>query len=158
MREVGTNIFVGQAREANILNKDNWSLLGVTNTYHYLIHGWVRGGKYTDNRCYIIHEEPGLMSVNWVDAAAKFFDYKGEGVKNFKKILDFIERQEKPVLIFCDQGMSRSPSVAMVYLAKRLHSIPSGSFEEALHAFLDIYPSYSPGGIADFIKAHWEEL
>lgn len=157
MQKVSNNIYIGKAIEAYGLEKNAWSLLGVTNTYHYFVHDWVRGGKYSDDPCYIIHEEPGLMSVNWVDAAARFFDYQGKGVENFKRILDFIEKQEKPVFIFCDQGISRSPSVAMVHLAKRLKVIPD-TFSEAIEAFLELYPTYAPGGIADFLAEKWEEI
>lgn len=158
MIQVHDNIFVGQVGELLKLDKKEWSVLGVTNSYHYIMHNWVRGGKYSDNPCYVIHEEEGLMSINWVDAEARFFDYQRKGVKNFIRVLDFIEKQQKPVFIFCDQGYSRSPSVALLYLAKRLKMLPDNSFIAARRAFEKIYPDYSPSGIADFLCEHWEEI
>lgn len=87
-----------------------------------------------------------------------FFDWQGKGVETIKKILDFIEAQKWQVYIFCDQGISRSPSVALLYLAKRLKVIPDENFDAARQDFLLLYPMYNPGGIKDFISQHWEEI
>ena len=82
------------------------------------------------------------------------------GPAAFTRALDFIDRwyPENQILINCDQGQSRSPTVALLYLAKRLKVIPAGSFSEAREAFLPLYRSYAPAGIAGFVAANWDAI
>ena len=112
---------------------------------------------------YVIHEEPQWISVNWVDAdRPDFFNYQNQGVSVVKQVLAFIQKsleEGKKVLISCDQGQSRSPSIGMLYLAKVLHTIPDTSFSEAARAFVKKYPGYQPApGISIFLKQHWDEI
>ncbi len=158
MIKVHDKIYVGDSRIARALPSSNWSFVNVSSKYHYELHGWQKGFKYADDPCYITCEKDNFMSVNWIDASAQFYDWQGKGVETFIKVLDFIEKQDKQVYIFCDKGHSRSPSVALLYLSKRLRVIPSDSFEAAKEEFLKLYPMYEPGGIKDFITSHWEEI
>lgn len=48
--------------------------------------------------------------------------------------------------LHCNQGRSRSPTIAMLYLAKRAGKIPSDSYRSARSSFQDLYPDYNPGG------------
>jgi len=86
--------------------------------------------------------------------------YEWSGPEAFVRALDFIDKwyRTKEILINCDLGQSRSPSVALLYLAKRLQVIPGDSFANARAAFQGIYPGYMPSGIADYVSAHWREI
>ena len=45
------------------------------------------------------------------------------------------------VVIHCNQGLSRAPSIALLWLAKRAKAISSSeSYAAAAQAFLEIYP------------------
>lgn len=56
------------------------------------------------------------------------------------------------ILIACNQGQSRSPSVAMLWLAPTLSPV----FEEGEAKFRSLYPEYSPkAGIREFARIHW---
>ena len=158
MIKVHENIYVGMARMIHLLNKHEFAFVGVSSKYHYELHSWQKGFKYADDPCYLICQKDTVMSVNWVDAAERFYDWKGIGLATFRKILDFIQSQTKKVYIFCDQGQSRSPSVALLYLAKRLKVIRDENFDVAMQDFLLLYPHYNPGGIKDFIRHHWNEI
>jgi predicted protein tyrosine phosphatase len=103
-------------------------------------------------------EREGLLSFNWVDGAARLYDWhKPEA---FTIALDFIDRwrPERRVLVSCDQGRSRSPTVGLLYLAKRAGLITNQNFAAAKREFSVSYPSYSPAGIADYVSRHWEEI
>ncbi len=161
MIKVYENIYVGGARAKGLLKISEYSLVCVSSKIHYQLHGWTKGFSYQNNPCYLTCPKDGFLSVNWVDAAARFYNWQGKGVATFIEVLDFIDeelKKGKKMYIYCDQGISRSPSVALLYLAKRLHIIPDTSFEEARENFLLLYPMYSPGGIADFIKENWEVI
>lgn len=63
------------------------------------------------------------------------------------------------VLIHCNQGESRAPTLGLVLLAKHLRAIPSDSFSSALNAFGRLYDAYRPGsGIQQFLAVNWASL
>lgn len=60
------------------------------------------------------------------------------------------------LLIHCNQGESRAPSLALLFLAKRLNAIPGGSFSDAKRAFSALYSNFRPGlGIERFLSEQW---
>ncbi len=190
MIKIAPQLYLGTTAEIPVAMKDaNFKIVNLAHTYHYALHEWERRGKnYQQDKCYVVHEDPIRLSVNWVDAAeAKYFDYNGEGVKVFHKIFSFINKFRGPfsVLVACNKGESRAPSVAMAYLAKctdtfsepqvNLADLKEGEtttdvinraklFEKppygaARDKFLRIYPDYLPGqGITEFLIDHWADL
>jgi protein-tyrosine phosphatase len=82
-----------------------------------------------------------------------------------KEIIDealaFIEegiRSGENVLVHCNQGESRSPSIGLLYLAARANSISSVSLQAAEIDFRRIYPRYSPkAGMRGFLLRHWND-
>lgn len=86
---------------------------------------------------------------------AKFCDPMFEAALEF--VQDKVERGCR-VLVHCNQGHSRAPSIALVYLAVN-GTIPNGSYRIAAEAFEKIYPLYRPGGgIAKYMRKHWDKL
>ena len=74
------------------------------------------------------------------------------------KAMEFINNniKNKKILIHCNQGQSRSPSLGLVYLARN-GDIPKDSYSVAAQAFLKLYPDYSPGtGIALYLEHNWD--
>ena len=70
--------------------------------------------------------------------------------------LGFIDRNlgERDVLVHCNLGHSRSPTIGMLYL-RTLGLLPA-KFEDAEEAFRAIYPPYSPAnGMREFARAQW---
>ena len=67
--------------------------------------------------------------------------------------------QSKPgvrpkVLVHCNQGMSRSPGIGLLYLAKE-GMIDNSSFEKALAEFKEIYPGVNmAGGMRGFLEMY----
>jgi len=59
--------------------------------------------------------------------------------------------------LHCNQGMSRSPGIGLLYLAKE-EIIKNDSFQEALTEFEKIYPGINmAGGMRGFLEGNWDE-
>ncbi|NBX65764.1 MAG: hypothetical protein EBQ96_02080 [Proteobacteria bacterium] len=104
---------------------------------------------------YLAFERERHLYLNLVDPPVPLFK-----PESFALFFAFVDREIalRPVLIHCNKGESRAPSLALLYAAKRLRLIPDESYEVARKAFEDRYP-YKPGlGIATFLSAHWGAL
>jgi hypothetical protein len=79
---------------------------------------------------------------------------------SFDAFLRFVDRQiaERNVLIHCNQGQSRAPSLALVYMAKRLGLLPGDSYTAATAGFRASFP-YTPGkGIQLWLTNNWSRI
>ena len=77
-----------------------------------------------------------------------------------KAAMTFIDKHidKEKVLVHCNQGFSRSPSISLLYLA-RAGKISKNSYQEAKVDFNEIYQEYKPGnGIALYMNHHWDTL
>ena len=155
-----TNLFVGNIDDYSITTNDEWAVVHATQTIHYQIFGWNRttNKPNKDHPNYIFYEKDNRLSLNWVDGAS--YLYKLSGNETFIKTLDFIEKwlPKRKVLVHCDQGFSRSPSLCLLFLSKRKNSISNISYQAAKNDFMQILPQYSPGGIGDYINDNWNEI
>lgn len=79
----------------------------------------------------------------------------------FERSLGFIERDIKirKVLIHCNLGNSNSPSLALLYMAKRARVISDESYPAAMKDFRFMLPEYQPGlGIQICLSQNWNQL
>lgn len=75
----------------------------------------------------------------------------------FEKSLEFIDEHlnnGKKILIHCNQGISRSPSIGLLFLATK-NKIRNINFEMVMEDFQKIYPNYAPSGIREFLTLNW---
>lgn len=156
-------LFIGSIYDLNEIYKDkgNWAIVHATKSIHYRLLGWdfKNSRLYQTHPKYIINECEDYISVNWVDSPSPKL-YEWSKPATFIKILDFIDKWfgKRKIFIHCDRCLSRSPTVGLLYLAKRLKTINSNSFKEAYEDFIKIYSNYSPSGIAIYVSEHWEEI
>ena len=158
MIQIGnTNIYVGTKADSRLRSDPAWAVVNTAKTVHVEAKGWSNAPP-RDHPDYLAFEDGQFISFNWVDGASRMYDWSGPAA--FVRALDFIDKwyESKNILINCDLGQSRSPTVALLYLAKRLHLIPADSFTNSMAAFQLLYPSYAPSGIAQFVSAHWNEI
>lgn len=139
-------------------NHKEWAIIHACQEYHYKLMGWnrVHNKPNKDNEHYLIYEYKNEMSLNWVDGGPHLYDWYGPS--KFSYILDYIEtklKEGKKVFIHCRCGRSRSPTLGLLYLAKRLGKISNSSFSEAYMGFIKIYPQYNPGGISKYVEDNW---
>lgn len=155
-----TNLFVGSVSDANLYKKDEWAVVHASRAVHYRIFGL---NKLSDelrkkHPHYIIYENNKRLSFNW-GKEVMHFDRKIIK-QTFTQILDFIDKQinNSKVLVHCDLGLSRSPSLCLLYLAKRTDLISNNSYAEARVDFEKIYPHYKPTSIVKYLSCHWDNI
>jgi predicted protein tyrosine phosphatase len=150
MYEVFENIFVGSRDDLRFTTDDKFAFVHATKTV------------FKKDNHEVVNEESNHLWLNWVDATdSKYFDCNNEGVEVFIHTLDFIDKwiADKCIFIHCDEGVSRSPSIAMVYLAKRAKAITDKDHVFAEREFQDIYPKYNAGkGVSDFLFKNWFKI
>jgi len=155
-----TKLYVGDINDNSNLSETNWAVVHATQTIHYKILGWNRTYNKPDKNHpnYIVYENENHLSLNLVDGAAYLYNWSGS--ETFIKVLDFIDKwiSEKNVLVHCDQGFSRSPTLCLLYLAKRKSLISNNSYSEAKQDFLELYQNFNPGGIGDFVNENWLKI
>jgi predicted protein tyrosine phosphatase len=82
--------------------------------------------------------------------------------KMFEVFLDFAEAQHnlaRSILIHCNMGQSRAPSLALLFLAKRGRLLNNSSYQAARSEFEDRFMDYHPGaGIVTYLTEHWGEI
>lgn len=78
----------------------------------------------------------------------------------FQVFFEFVDRQiaQQPVIIHCNQSMSRAPSLAMLYMAKRLKLLPDTDYTLARQEFEKRFPYSSGLGIESFLSSEWALL
>lgn len=152
-----TKIYVGTKEDSRLRNDPTWAVVNTARTVHLEVKGWSNRPP-RDHPDYLSIEEGQFLSFNWIDSTSQMYEWSGPTA--FIKALDFIDKwySSKNILINCDQGLSRSPTVALLYLAKRMHVISEQSFAQAHVDFQALYPNYAPSGIADYVNEHWNEI
>ncbi len=104
---------------------------------------------------YLWLEKPHHLYLNMIDPPAPLFK-----PESFAAFFRFVDREitQRPVLIHCNKGESRAPSLTLLYMAKRLGLLPNESYQAAAAAFSAKYP-YKPGkGIATYLEKNWNGL
>jgi len=158
MIEVYPKLFVGDQidYELNVIMQRGWAVVhACKEPYHRQALGY-RGRRPPEGhheslvarrgRRLILNmvdaKDPELFSKEMIDVALGFIDealYKG-----------------LKVLVHCDRGESRSPSIALLYMAARLDELPIESLEAAEEKFRTIYPYYNPQpGIHEHLRQNW---
>lgn len=96
------------------------------------------------------------MVLNLIDHADPAFIQEDAIFPALRFIHKHITAGEK-VLVHCNHGHSRGPSVAMMFL-RTIGELPSG-FLTSEKVFKSLYPDYDPNvGMRHFVRAHWQQL
>ncbi|MFP4098732.1 MAG: hypothetical protein ACLFU1_08115 [Alphaproteobacteria bacterium] len=105
---------------------------------------------------YLSFEKDDNLYLNVIDPPVPLF--QTESFQIFLKFAKAAKEKGKPVLVHCNQGQSRAPSFALLFMAKGLGLLPNESYVAARKAFEEKF-SYMPGaGIAKFLETNWEKL
>jgi hypothetical protein len=116
-----------------------------------------KGSLPPQHPCYLVLRRPYDLYLNIVDPRVPLFR-----IETFAQFLLFASEhydRGSSLLIHCNEGESRAPTLALVFLAKHLRLIPSDSFSAAQAAFVPLYAGYRPGaGIQQFLATNWARV
>jgi protein-tyrosine phosphatase len=103
---------------------------------------------------YFVLETENNLFLNMVDTSVPLFDFS-----LFEATVQFLDKHSgTPTLIHCNQGISRSRTLALVYLAVK-GLIPNGSYDEAVYYYTETDKIKFPyRGIHHFVKQNWTTL
>jgi len=156
MIKIMYNLFIGNDYDCFTCS-DGFSVIHACKTCHQKGIGY-RGSLPSSHPNYLVFEQENHLYLNMVDMENELLPRFTHPIMN--RAILFIEKNitKNPILIHCNQGQSRSPSVGLVYLARE-NKIASNSYFEARKDFLNVYPNYLPGrGIELYLMNNWEDL
>lgn len=160
MIEVYSRLFVGNQLdyEGTVSRQSGWAVVhACKEPYHRQALGYSGRAAPKTHPEYLVARRGTRLILNIVDANnPAFFD---GGMIN--QALDFIAQQHaggSNVLVHCNQGESRAPSIALVYMAARLQVLPKESLTAAEQVFRKLYSLYNPNvGIREHLRQYWQE-
>lgn len=161
MIEVQENLFVGdqQDYESQIHNEEKgaWKVVqACKEPYHRQALGYSGRGAPKRHPEYLIARRGNRLILNLIDADSPAYIPK-EIIDEALVFIDEHLSDKQKVLVHCNQGMSRSAGIAMLYLGQQ-NLIDSQSFAEARKEFKKIYPPCNLSkGMSGFLKQHWDE-
>jgi hypothetical protein len=159
MIEIHPNLFVGHQGdyEYQVKGQNGWAVVhACKEPYHRLLLGYTTRGAPKDHPEYLSAVRGNRLYLNLVDA--------NDPAYIPKEIIDTAlafthEKLAKglKVLVHCNQGESRGPGVAFLYLLRHTDALPKTSLDDALTKFRQIYSAFYPsGGISGFIRHNFE--
>ncbi|USD22149.1 hypothetical protein MJO52_03160 [Microbulbifer variabilis] len=116
-----------------------------------------RGKLPSDHPNYLVLEDEYDLFLNIIDPPVPLFK-----PPLFSHFMDYAIKHwsaGRKLIIHCNQGESRAPSLAMLFLAKGASVIDNTSFDSARLMFEELYPRYNPGkGIETYFSKNWSVL
>lgn len=157
MKEVLENLFVGDEQDCRTVRATpEWA---VVHACKHPCHHTKCGNPSAGHPDYLVYRDRNDLYLNMVDMERK---QKHEFMEPMvAAALDFVDEQldSTTVLIHCNKGQSRSPSVAMLYLAKRAAEVSDDGYRQATSDFRERYSQYNPGrGIQLYLQDYWHQL
>ena len=155
MIEVYRNLHVGSEQdEQRIRGQAGWFVVhACKEPYHRQALGYRTQGAPKGHPEYLIARRDGCLILNLVDAPdpryipAEIID---------AAIADISANiAARRVLVHCNEGKSRSPGIAFLYLRKHTNLFRGMDIDAAIAQFHRIYRPFMPGaGIAGFIRGN----
>lgn len=156
MREVFPRVLVGDLSCCRAGTVDCAVVHGCKDPCHRRAVGYV-GSLAKNHPEYLMREEADDLWLNLIDPPVPLFQ-----AETFLRFLAFAGAhydRGAAVLIHCNQGESRSASLALLLLAKHLHALPENTYDAARSAYEALDGSYRPGaGIARFLSEQWSVI
>ncbi len=156
MIEVQDGLYVGNGADCRVGDVE-WAVVHACKSpCHQRAVGY-RGSLSRDHPHYLVLEQGTDLYLNLVDPRIPLFM-----APSFISFLAFARVQlieGRKILIHCNQGESRAPSLALLLLAKLVGSISNESYGAARTEFEALFNSYNPGmGIQKYLADHWSEF
>lgn len=156
MREVFPRVFVGNQLSCRSGTTEMAVVHACKSPCHQRAVGY-SGSLAREHPEYLALEDGANLWLNMIDPPLPLF--QREVFHRFLAFAALHHDRGGSVLIHCNQGESRSPSLALLLLARHLRQLPDVSFAAACHAYQAVDAAYRPGvGIARFLTEEWNGL
>lgn len=170
MKQVSTNLYVGTVEDFqeildNSLSDAHWSILGACKDPLHRKYAKLQGAACAgysgrampkDEPEYLFAKRNHALYCNLIDAN----DMKYIPDAIIEECLEFISKelaQDRKVLIVCNKGESRSPSIALMYMIEIGEFDDCKDWDMVLEWFREVYPAYNPKkGFYDYVKQFYE--
>lgn len=157
-REIYPNLFIGDEISCLWHSSAGWAIIhACKHPCHRKAVGY-KNNLSPSHPNYLILRKMNHLVLNIVDMDKPLSPRFTNPI--MKAAMNFIEQQipNNKIIIHCNQGQSRSPSIGLLYLAK-INEIDSSSYQSARIAFKKKYPLYRPGsGISIYLRRNWPSL
>ncbi len=157
MIEVHPGVFVGTAKDCGSEDVNGFDVIHACK-YPCYVNQVGAGIPGRDHPDYLHLETPTDLFLNMVDSPVIPVEF---GNPMFERAIAFLHARQgtaKRVLIHCNLGQSRSPGIALAYMAW-LCKIPNLDYDTSRKAFSELYEDYRPGnGVRDYLTTQWDWL
>lgn len=156
MIEVLPNLFVGsEVDEALVRGQSGWFVVhACKEPYHRQALGYRGRAAAKDHPEYLIARRPGRLILNLIDADD--VNYVPSEIIDAAVSDIYQNIGSRKILVHCNQGLSRAPTIAFLYMLKRSDVFQRKKLSDDLQDFLKIYPLYAPAqGMANYVKLNW---
>ena len=157
MIEIYPNLFIGIADdyELSVKGQTDWVVVHACKFPYHRDELGYKSAAPKNHPEYLIARRGNRLILNLVDAPNPAYIPK----EIIDAALEFIHKglsEGKKVLVHCNLGESRSPSIGLLYLAIHTDKL-SKDFATAEQEYRKIYPSYNPGlGMRGFLVNNWD--
>lgn len=146
------------AKTSKMLSPGFATLFCAKDPYHKMVVGY-EGNLPKDNQNYLVGEIPAehIMALNMIDAPKKEF-FSDEMILAG---IDFIgnELNQRDVLVVCNQGQSRSPTMCLMYLMIHGDIPKENSHSQVFSQFEILAPNWRPNqGILQYCVEFWDRV
>lgn len=159
MQEILKNLYLGDQMDYETLvnGQKDWAVVqACKEPYHRKALGYTGRGAPKSHPEYLIAKRDNRLILNLVDVDNPNW-ISPDIIDN---ALVFIKEnliEGKKVLVHCNQGMSRSAGIGLLYLVSS-GQLKSSNFEEAETAFRKVYKPYNPAnGMREFMRKKWSK-
>ena len=162
MKKIYEKIYVGNQNDFYSIKLGEWAVIhACKDPFHKELVGYV-GNLSKEHPDYPYKEVENRLALNLVDTEFAYdLNWHSHYLNIFQYTMKFIDKEVsegKNILIHCNQGESRGPSIGMLYLAyKGIFGYKDYDYTKI--EFLKLYPEFNPKrNISENIKACWDEI
>jgi predicted protein tyrosine phosphatase len=156
MKEIYKNLFIGDDSDCFKSKYSDYAVIHACKTCHQKALHYLKSLPNIHPH-YLIYEKDNHLYLNMVDMRELLSVYTNPIMQSAMRFIDLRLPNEK-VLVHCNQGFSRSPSIVLIYMALK-ELLSDNSYTEAKSEFIKIYPSYLPGiGLELYLAHNWSDL